>query len=300
MVQPLEHFSLHPSGFGGELVIKWHYPDSLPAKHKVYLFKRKSNPVTDEDIQGYFDNINNLQGYNYNGLFVFDKIPQGILAAGDYHVFNDVTYHYSAVLRDEESGEISSKVSASGAPQPNLKISIRDGKDIVAFALEKMADNVRDVTNRKVQIGKDLKIVKHFAVDLIGDNTFFLERINGTTYMRFLGNTLQMYQGRITKGDYDLDVIRVTFLTQVSPERRDQVYNIVRMMKQYLIQICKKEGAINCDLTLEGDYYNPQIHGTDATGFTMVFTLIIENKIQTDMQAGVQLAVNQININQEN
>jgi len=281
MIQPIEQLSIYASPFGGELLLTWKLPSVLPASFKIYIFKRSKSDITQEEIDNYFVNINNLSNYNYNGLFVFDGFAQNeeVNSLSDITVLNGVTYYYKVVVRDETTGEYSEAKGISGVPESTLRFSVKDGKDIVYKALKKVLDNLYVAPDKKVQLGKDIQIVKNFSIEPIGNNYIMLERVNGATYYKFWANDIAMIKGsgRI-KGDIDVDVIRAIFMTLDTSERRDMFCNIIRAYKQVLIRLCKRLGAINCDINIEGDYYNPQIHGVNATGLVVVFNLLIENQ----------------------
>lgn len=278
MVNPLQNFSIVASKFGGELIISWKLPSILPASYKVFVFKRSGQDVTQQEIDNYFANIDDLSNFNYNGLMVYDSLDKDVTIFGDYVVKNGITYYYKAVVRDQTTEELSAVVSGNATPEPELKLKVKDGKKIVKTAIEKMLDNIYSSDGRKVQLGKDISISTHFSMDVIDNNYIMIERVNGATAYQFYGNELQRFQGGIIKGDIDTDVIRATFITQETPDRRDTVANIFRANKQTLIKFCKALGATDCKITIEGDYYNPQIHGVNATGFNIVFSLLITNK----------------------
>jgi hypothetical protein len=281
MVQPLTEISIKASAFGGQLDIAWTFPEVLPDKYKVYLFRRANEAVSDnDDIARYFQNINNLVRYDYKGLWVFDRISPLVEIIGDQKVYNDKTYYYKAIIRDEDSAEYSEAVSAYGIPHPDIKVNITDGKDVVEQAVSRMFDSVYDVTGKKVVLSKDINIVKQFSIEPIGSNWVMIERVNGSTQNAFWGGILLTNKDKIQKGELDVDIIRCTFMTMDGTDRRDKAAQIFRSMKQQLISSCKASGAYECVISLEGDYYNPQVHGVNALGFIAVFNLVIENKFQ--------------------
>ena len=278
-INPLEHFQIEASSFGASLSISWHFPIDVPANKRTYLFKRSNTDVTDAEITAYFLAIADLSHFTYNGLMVYDGLQSDTCAIGDNVVKNDTQYFYKAVLRDETTGDYSTAVSGNATPHPEFKVNVKDGKEIIFQALTKLFDNVYTSDGLKVQMGKDIQLVKNFSIEPISENYVMIERVNGTTQHSFWSNELYQYQGKIVKGDIDLDVIRATFITQESPERRDKVANIFRANKQFLIHMVKRLGAKDCKITIEGDYYNPQIHGVNAVGFIIVFSMLIENKM---------------------
>ena len=280
MIYPLDKFIVTASAFGDELTINWQLPITRPAVYKVYIFKRSRTDVTQLEIDSYFTHITNLTGYNYNGLFVYDNINNEVNALGDYSVLNDTKYYYKAVLRNETTGEYSTTKNANATPHPELKLSVIDGKDIVKTAIEKMLDNIYDRNGNRVQLGKDIQIVKSFAIEPVTENYFMIERINGSNYIQYWGNSYGYSgQNQFAMGSYDHDVIRATFITMDSPDRRDTVTKILRGMKFFLIRLVKALGAKDCSITIEGDYYNPQIDGLNAVGITLIFNLVVESKL---------------------
>ncbi|MGE5680364.1 MAG: hypothetical protein ACM34K_05730 [Bacillota bacterium] len=280
----LKDFTVIPSNFGGELDISWNYPENKPESSKVYVFKRSKTIVTDNEIRQYFAQFDDLDHFNYNGLMVFDRLDNNIYGFIDMKVLNDVEYYYKAVLRDETTKEISLPVGANAIPRPQLKINIKDGKDIVKTAIEKMFDNVYDTKGNNVKIGKDIKVIKQFAIEPVGENYVMIERVNGSTNTQYWNNQIAIYGTGIIKGDIDSDIIRVTFVTYESPERRDKVANIFRGYKPFLIYVIKMLGAKECTINIEGDYMNPQFHGLNAVGVTMIVSMLFENLMKIDKQ----------------
>jgi hypothetical protein len=275
MIQPINNISLEASAFGGEIVLKWELP-VLPANPKIYVFKREKTAITQTEIDSYFLNITNLSTYNLNGLFVFDKESTTFSVLSDLIVSNGTIYFYSVVIRDQITGEVSSAVGGSATPLPLLQVSVKDGKKIVDIAIRKLMDNIYISPSQKIKLGKDFKTVFCFAIEPVASDYFMIERVNGASQYRIWGDQYANIQGKKVKGTYDTDVIRATFMTTDTPSRRDEVANIMRANKIFLRRLCKKLGAVDCDITLEGDYYNPQIHGVNAVGYTVVFNLLIE------------------------
>lgn len=262
--------------FGHELDIYWNN-EVLTATEKVYLFRRSGTNVTDQEITDYFTNINNLTNYNYNGLMVFDSLLDSNTALGDFEVRNGITYYYKAAVRDSVSGLFSFAGAVNGTPNSLLKVNVKDGKEIVKTAIEKMLENIVDRDGRKVTLHKNIKVVKHFSIEPISDNYIMVERINGSNFMQFWSQKYNENANSIFQGDTDVDVIRATFITTESTDRRDKVADIFRGNKSFLRAMIRKLGAQDSTITIEGDYYNPQIHGVNAQGFMVIFNLLIEN-----------------------
>jgi hypothetical protein len=122
-----------------------------------------------------------------------------------------------------------------------------------------------------------------------------IERINGSSEARFWGNILHKVQQSYIIGDIDTDVIRATFLTEAGGERRDTISNIFRAKKQFLYHMIKTLGAFDVSITIEGDYYNPQLHGVNALGVTVVFAMMIENKARITEEIITQHIMNDQN-----
>lgn len=281
MITPLASLEATAHQLGSELIIYWELPAVLPTNYKVYLFQRSQTDVTQEEIDDYFDNINDLSAFNYNGLFVFDhlKATNGL---GIYEVINGLVYYYKAVIRDEDSGDYSTTVSANAIPNADVSVDIKDGKDIVAKSLKKMLDGLKNKAGNKVQLSKDIEVVKSFTMGEPKNDQFMIERVNGSNYTNYWGNILSAHANSVILGDMDTDVIRATYITLSGPDRRDLIVSIIRGRKAFLRIMCKKLGATDCQVTVEGDYQNPQMHGLNVVGVTLIFTLLIENKTKID------------------
>ncbi len=280
MVQPITDLSIRASGFGGELVLTWSLPSILPVHAKVFLFKRSGVDVSQIEIDEYFAKlaVNTLNTFNYNGLFVLDNIEKPFSTFSDLVVQNGETYYYKIVIRDQDSYEYSAAVGGSAIPVPTLKVNVKDGKQIVDKAIKKILDNVYVSPSEKVKLGRDINTIFHFAIEPPAQNYIMIERVNGATQHRMWADSYAKVGGATIKGVYDVDVIRATFVTQDTPARRDLVANIFRANKVVLRKFCKALGATDAEINFEGDYFNPQIHGVNAVGFTMVFSLLLEIK----------------------
>jgi len=280
MIAPIEQISINPSEWGSQLYISWKLPEELPTVYRLYIFKRSKLDVTNIEIANYFSHVADLTNYQYNGLFVFDKLNNDIVGISDNEVLNNVIYYYKAVIRNEETGEYSVAVGTSATPDMIIKVQVADCKDIVTKSIVKMFDSLKSTDGRKLQINRDIKVVKNFAIEPIAPNYVMVERVNGANYLQFLGSEIHSDPQWI-KGDIENDVIRATFITLEGTERRDTVTNIFRAYKQLLRKLVIRGGQgkiINCNISIEGDYYNPQIHGIEALGTTLVFNCVVENK----------------------
>lgn len=284
MVQPLAELKVVVSSWGSQLNISWQLPDDLPDNYKVYVFKRSKTVVTQQEIESYFTKINDLEHFTYNGLFVWDDFGNHITEVADYHVRNGIAHYYKAVIRNETSGEISPTVSANGTPTSSVLVDIIDGKALVVKSIEAMLDSLTNKTGERIKIGNDLKIVKQFTAGVPDGDQIMVERINGSTQYRFWGNQWAAYNSSIIKGDIDADVMRATFITPANIERRDLMANVFRSRKQMLIQMLKIMGCKDALVTVEGDYYNPMFHGENTVGITVIFSLLITNKVKVPIE----------------
>jgi hypothetical protein len=282
MITPLASLEVTAHQLGSELDIFWTLPTTLPTNYKVYIFQRSQTDVTQEEIDSYFAHIADLSAFVYNGLFVFDKIKNGQEGMGVYEVINGLVYYYKAVIRDETTGEYSATISANATPNADVLVEIYDGKEIVAKTLKKMLDGLKNATGKKIQVSRDIEVVKQFTMGEPRNDQFMVERVNGANYQNYWGNILSAHGQSIILGDMDTDVIRVTYITISGPDRRDLMTSICRGRKPFLKIMAKKLGATDCQVTIEGDYYNPAFHGANVVGVTMIFTLLIENKTKID------------------
>lgn len=268
MINPIEHLGIYATPFGGELELFWK-PRTTEGETTVVF--RALNAIDPQVVSDYFANPSSLP--SSVKAIVLDKPYNAFV---DTDVNNGAHYYYAVAAKNDT--EATEAAVIDGTPLPTLKFNVKDGKDMVYKAVKKMLENIYS-NGKKTEIGKDINIVKNYSLEPIGDNWIMLERVNGSTMYKFWANQIADIKnvGKI-KGEIDVDVIRGTFLTLNSSERRDTVYSIFKANKQVLIRMIKKLGAINCDITLEGDYYNPAIHGNNATGFIVVFNLLVENK----------------------
>ena len=287
-VTPLVKFEVIAKQFGNQLDLLWEVPADRPTNWKVFIFQRKGANVTDEEIASYFEHIDNLTGYNYNGLFVFDKFKSEVdysYIYSNYVVLNDEHYYYKAVIRDQETREYSAALAADATPLPTIKVRIQDGKDLVAQSLKNLFDAVKNIEGGKMLLSRDIEIYKQFVLGAPKENWIMIERINGSNKHNYWGHQKnQDGQGEVF-GSTDTDLIRMTFVTTAGNIRRDLMTNLFRAHKLSLERLIKALGNYkvnNCGITIEGDYYNPTIHGENAVGVTVIFALEIENEARID------------------
>jgi hypothetical protein len=278
MVNPLISLTIVASPIGSELDIFWELPTTLPTNYKIYVFKKSGGAVPQPIIDDYFANIDDLTGFDYEGVFVFDRLKNEQKVIGDYVVVNGTQYFYSAVVRDETTPEESAAVSANATPDCLMISDIIDGKDLVAKAINKMFESIKDKSGSRVNLKKEIDIVKNFSMAPINKDTIMIERVNGAELQRFWGNISHVYKNMVVMGTVDSDVIRVTFLTPGTPDRRDTISNLFRAKKIMLVTFIKKQGAKDCSAVIEGDYYNPMFQGENVIGFTVVFSMIVPNQ----------------------
>ncbi|MDQ7818671.1 MAG: hypothetical protein RDU14_16720 [Melioribacteraceae bacterium] len=287
-VTALVKFEVIPKQFGNQLDLLWETSTTRPTNWKVFIFQRKGANVTDEEIASYFTNIDNLTGYNYNGLFVFDKFKSAqdyTYIYSNFIVLNDERYYYKAVIRNQDTEEYSTALSANAIPLPTLIVKIRDGKELVTQAIKKLFDAVKNINGDKMLLTRDITIFKQFMIGAPKENWIMIERINGSTRHDYWGHVKNQDGADTVFGSTDSDMIRATFVTLSGNDRRDLVTNLFRAYKLNLERLIKALGNFkvnNCQITIEGDYYNPTIHGEIAVGVTVIFALEIENEVRTD------------------
>jgi hypothetical protein len=273
----LLNFYSYPPAFGSEISLHWNLPAALPADYSIYLFKKKAGVITDDEINSFFATnvLNNAEVI---------QLKPGTIGFYDSEVVNDCKYYYKAIIRDPETGEISPSVFAENTAHPQLTVNIKDGKNIVTKAIKLLLTSVYNAEGENIKLDKDVKVIKNFSLDSLTENIIFVERVNGSNYAQFLGNVYAQYQSEVTLGSIDVDVVRMTFLTEGSPDRRDTMLNIFRAYKFFLTRAIKKMGALTCEITIEGDYYNPAVHGSAATGFQVIFSMLMSNKLTYNLE----------------
>lgn len=287
-ITPLVKFEVTAKQFGNQLDLLWETSTDRPQNWKVFVFKRKSANVTDEEIADYFEHIDNLTNYAYNGLFVFDKFkPEADYSYiySDFIVLNDQVYYYKAVIRNQETGEYSTPLSAYATPLATILVRIQDGKELVAQAIKKLFDAVKNISGEKALLTRDIEVYKQFVLGAPKENWIMIERINGSNKYNYWGHQKVMDGNNVIYGSTDNDLIRATFVTTAGNARRDLMTNIFRAYKlnlERLIKALANYKVNTCQITVEGDYYNPNIHGENALGVTIIFALEIENEVRAD------------------
>lgn len=276
MVNPLTRFQAEAHPYGNEVDLVWELPVTLPANYKLYIFQRAGSDVSQvNDIDRYFQNIDDLTNYNYNKCFVHDSLDALIPSLGIYQVVNGLAYYFKAVLRDETSGEYSTALAANATPNFEILVNIIDGKEIVDNVLKKLINSITNKEGKKIKQSNEIEVVKAFSFDQVKSDVFVVERVNGSNNQRFWGDAFAKYGNSVVEGDFDVDVIRVTFLTIAGNERRDLIANLMRSRKIFFRQFLKKLGAIDTAINIEGDMYYAPVGGEKAIGFTVIFSLLI-------------------------
>ncbi|MDR3625324.1 MAG: hypothetical protein P4L45_00740 [Ignavibacteriaceae bacterium] len=283
MVNPVQSLVVNPNPFGSQLDIIWVLPTDLPDNYKVYLFQKGGQDIQQQQIDDYFNAINtnaDLKTFPYNDLYVFDYLHSNWTAYSIYEVANGLTYYYKIVIRDEESGDYSTAVSANGIPDSQILVNSSEPKDLICKVLTKTLNTIKDKSGKRLQLDKDINIVKQFTIGEPESDQLMIEIVNGSQYQKYWGNIFHQNANEIYFGDMDSAILRVTFLTIAGPQRRDDIQTIMRGRKFLMYRLTRGLGAVNTEITFEGDYFNPSFHGDRAVGFTIIFNLIIENSVK--------------------
>jgi hypothetical protein len=182
----------------------------------------------------------------------------------------------------EESGEPSTSVTADAKPDPQILITVVDGKALVARAIEKVIDAIKTATGSKPIVGKNIKVFKSFAYPKGDDFFVVVSRGAGQISQRTLSLIYAEVGADVIKGEADMDTISVEWLTYLS-DRRDQFTNLMRVMRPLMYRYIMAMGnldVMDIRFVMGGDSQKHEDGSNDLMRGTMTLVLIVKSQIQ--------------------
>jgi hypothetical protein len=284
LINPLATFSAAADKYGGYIELDWTYPTTQVTNWQLYVFKRQGSTVTADEIKDYFDGKLTDEQLKAAGIWVFRDIPKSIVynTMKDFTVEIGKTYYYIAVIWDLDGKAYSAALSANAKPDPQLLISVVDGKALVARAIEKVIDAIKTATGDKPDIQKNIKVLMSYA-EPKGDDFFaVVSRGAGQVAQRTLSLIYTEFQSDVVKGESDLDTISVEWLTYL-PKRRDQFTNLMRVMRPLMYRYLMAMGngdVYDIRFIMGGDSQKGEGDMQPLMRGTMTVVLVIKNQLQ--------------------
>lgn len=269
-----------------EVTVKWSYDRPLEAKEKFYLFKKKDEPISQDEIIAYIQNP--TQETVPPKAFVFHNIPNFQTELIDVRVLEGHKYFYQGVVIEKEDVSKYSAIVSSEivAPEFNTEISVTPTKEIVALAIEKIMTAIA-----KTNSGAKIPVYYEYPEE-VADNTFIVvTRQTGESAYRFFSDEIQpgVY------GDVDYDVIEVSWLCLKNPTLRDKLTNIFRGSKKKITRFLYSSGSgvLDAKVSLTGDSNAKVDNGYFAMG-SMLVRAMIENTMttQTELSENIDYELN--------
>ena len=295
MVEKLEKLTARAVLWGNQIDVYFELPDTLPENYDVIVFKRSETNVTDEEINEYFESDNSQEFRNsHRGLFVMDYLKRSGLFENtaknkfylqDFYCRNGIDHYYRAVVKNEDTGEVSDILSANATAESQLVVDIPPVKNIIVQAIKRVLQNQKGKDGVTVDLNEEIEIKKSFSQGDVKTDTIMIESVNGSIYQRFLGNQMAAYGQKIKKGMLLNDVYRCVFLTIRGEDVRDKLRQVLQaysIVIERMIHLLGARDIINAEVIVEGDYSNASIHGADALGVTMLISTIIKNTVDVN------------------
>ncbi len=273
------------------------YPSALPNSWQLFVFKKQGAYVGDTTITDYFaGNLNDNQLAD-EGIFVFRDLPASITFTRliDLRVENGKSYYYRALIRDLTLLQNSTTLDVNASPVANMRISVADGKDYVARAVEKAIDAWKDASGNKPTLEKDVRVFKAHARRKEEQLFVVVSRVAGQNVERYLDSELGEDNGVKIKGETDLDTIQIEWVSIGDPERRDKLTNVFRVMRQVMRHFIIRAGngkVRDVRFTMSGDGEG-QYQGETAHIGRMTAAVQIENRLElANLGTGTLAAIN--------
>ena len=310
MVNPFQSFSssVDVRGFGGEILLSWIFPNTLPPAWTYYIFKRQGTAVTDNEITAYFARVAAVEAHTMTqkeadaatgdaNIFVFRNYPNTMLRISDLRVENQKTYYYRALIQDTASKAISSTVDTNNTPVSSIAINVVDGKDIVARAFEKTIDAMADAKGNRPVIERDIAVYLSHARRKKDDMSYIVvSRAPGQISARFFNEEIIQDETGLIKGMIDQDIIRAEWFFIGNPERRDKFTAIMRIMRIVLLHFIKilGNGQIqDAKMIIGGDEEGQNLE-TQEKASTNSITIVLQIEQQIKMQNPYALPLTEI------
>lgn len=278
MTPTISNYTLFAHPLGHEIDIRWDIEDEITSNEKIYLFKRSTNDVTDEEVKSYI--ANPVRTSVAPGLFVFTNIEHYQREVKDFMVEDGNVYFYKIVIVNKNDKNDTSEISAANVilQGVNLDINVVDAKAHIVEGVKKILKGVAKQTNGNIMVYNE------FPREVTEGAFVVVTRVSGEIAYQFWSGMSSDYGEGIIRGDMDTDVIQVMWEVQNSPSLRDKLTNIFRGTKKKLVRYCMHidPGFVDVKVTITGDGYDGRIEGKHIVYGSMLINCLIDNQLITE------------------
>jgi hypothetical protein len=282
LVNPLQTLSCDVNDIGGEIRIAWTYPDELPNKWQLYIFKKAQSAPTDDEINDYFLGDLSDGDLKGRGIYVFRNFPNSFDWFGDFQVLNDTHYFYRALIQDLETKEVSATVDLDATPRAHIVWNVVPSKSYVVRGVEKVIDAVKNREGEKLIEWKNVQVFRDHSQTQGKDFVVVVTHMAGQIAERYFDSLIAQYEDFIVRGEADMDVFQIEWISKGNTLRRDRFTDIMRafkpILKDYILRLGNND-IKDCKLVMgadtEGDY-----GGVQSLRGAMTVALVIESQVQ--------------------
>jgi hypothetical protein len=285
MVNPLTAFTASTDKYGGMIHLTWTYPATLPARWKLFIFKKAGSNPTDQQITDFFagdltdDQLGDL------GLFVFRDLDNRLPWIEDFRVLNGTAYYYRAVIAELTTGVVTgTSVILDAHTTPNIQFSVSTvhTKEIVIRAMEKIVDSIPAVNGIKTKLDKNIRVLANHSRKKDEDFFIVVSRTTGQNLIRFFNDMIDETTDVLVRGQIDVEAYQVEWICLGDPARRDHFSEVVRsllIVAKHMIMRMGNGDISDVKFIVNGDSEG-QYQGADAVKGSMTVAVTLETQFQ--------------------
>ncbi|RPI19706.1 MAG: hypothetical protein EHM58_00440 [Ignavibacteriae bacterium] len=259
MVNAIENLYVQTGSYGNELTLSWNFPDILPEKYSLSLF-RKTEAFVSNELDSYFSILTQIEELE----LVRDPNPQQIeqlellrneLAAWggtndmialtyqyidniyiDFNCVNGTTYYYQIYLKNSITHELSEPAEISTIPASNAKYKTFDVKLLVKSALERALQSVSLEELGQTEL---IEVFNEYLTDTEATQWILVQKSSNDVFQRYIGDSISESDDKIVTGHIEKIVIDVNWYFKDDLSKLDILNNFFRsrmlFMKRYLL-----------------------------------------------------------------
>lgn len=253
------NFKAYAHPLGGEIDISYDYSEKITTEDQVYIFKRAGREIQDTEILSTLDS-----GIASLDLEVW-TVENYLMKCWDYDVEKGKSYYYKAIIERKSS-------TADTAPTRSAIVGMKVDdiistviihtipmKAIVIEGLKKMVkaivENINRETKSPVRLA-DISVWDHFPIISEPTQFFTVTRATADEGQKYWSNVYSENASQIIKGEIESETINVTWMTVNNPIMRDQITNIMRGAKYWLLKYLRRQfasGVISVAISMMAD-----------------------------------------------
>jgi len=254
------NFKAYAHPLGGEIDITYDYSEKITEDCKVFIFKGRGTAPTDEQIYNILDT-----GTNTTNIEVW-TIENYLQKCWDYEVEQGRNYFYKAIIErktKQEDGSILTERSAIVSGEVNeitstVIIHTIPMKKTVIEGMKKMIKAIVENINKQNPASHlaDISVWDHFPIISEPTQFFTVTRANSDEGQRYWSNVFSENREQVIKGEIEAETINVTWMTVNNPIMRDQITNIMRGAKYWLLKYLRRQfetGVVGVSISMMAD-----------------------------------------------